>query len=445
MIIPPGAVPPMSRNHHPCLSCIGADAVPICGQMYNGSSTLARQNVPGFRRHVRDRELVVGLLWHSVNSGNLGIGALTQSQIAIVESIAAELDLSVRFHVLGWSDPWEPYAVGENVLAVPLKAVDFIPYSAGLHAAVRRCDLVCDIGAGDSFADIYGAKRFMYQAMSKAIVLLAGRPLVLSPQTIGPFKRPWAARVARQLIRRCRAVVVRDELSLAFVNDLDATIPVITATDVAFRLPYDPAHANGDGRIDVGINVSGLLFNGGYDRNNMFGLSVDYPELIRALLRHFTGVPNCRVHVVGHVLAEDQSVEDDRSVALALAREFPDVVVAPRFRSPSEAKSYIATMDFVSGSRMHACIAALSSGVPVLPLAYSRKFAGLFGSLGYPHVADCRKETTEAAVAKVIDAFENRVRLRTAVAAANRKARERLTAYEDVLRDCLSAAACRIP
>lgn len=409
--------------------------------MLNGSSTASREAAPVSRNGSRKSELTVGLLWHSVNSGNLGIGALTQSQIAIIEAIAAELDLSVRFHVIGWDDRLPPYATAANIHAVRLKAADFIPYFGGLHAAVRRCDLVCDIGAGDSFADIYGAKRFIFQAMSKAIVLLADRPLVLSPQTIGPFERPWARRIARRLIRRCRAVVVRDELSLAFVNGLDPAISVINATDVAFRLPYKRPPSNGDTRSHVGINASALLFHGGYDGNNMFGLAVDYPELIRALLRHFTALPGCQVHLVGHVLTEDEGVEDDRHLAMALAREFPGVIVAPRFDGPSQAKSYIAALDFLCASRMHACIAALSSGVAVLPLAYSRKFGGLFGSLGYPHVADCRTEATTAVVAKAIDTFEKRDFLRSAVAAANDEARRRLAPYEDVLRECLKSAA----
>ena len=68
-----------------------------------------------------------------------------------------------------------------------------------------------------------------------------------------------------------------------------------------------------------------------------------------------------------------------------LRARYPRAIVAPAFRTPVEAKSYIAGMDFFAGARMHACIAAVSSGVPVYPLAYSRKFNGLFvETLGYP-------------------------------------------------------------
>jgi hypothetical protein len=48
---------------------------------------------------------------------------------------------------------------------------------------------VLDIGAGDSFTDIYGPKRFAYLWLTKAMAIARRRPLVLSPQTIGPFSK----------------------------------------------------------------------------------------------------------------------------------------------------------------------------------------------------------------------------------------------------------------
>lgn len=77
------------------------------------------------------------------------------------------------------------------------------------------------------------------------------------------------------------------------------------------------------------------------------------------------------------------TIVDWQDARLLPAAEFPGSVLAPAFASPSEAKSYIAGMDFFMGARMHACITALLSGVPVVPMAYSLKFEGLFGSLDW--------------------------------------------------------------
>ncbi len=62
------------------------------------------------------------------------------------------------------------------------------------------------------------------------------------------------------------------------------------------------------------------------------------------------------------------------------------IEVAPRFLDPISAKSFIFGTDVLIGSRMHAAIAALSAGVPAMPLGYSDKFVSIFSELGYPDV-----------------------------------------------------------
>ena len=60
-------------------------------------------------------------------------------------------------------------------------------------------------------------------------------------------------------------------------------------------------------------------------------------------------------------------------------------------------------MDLFIGSRMHACIAAYSSNVPVLPLGYSKKFSGLFSeTLKYPFLIDLTKDFSEKSILSVI-------------------------------------------
>lgn len=62
---------------------------------------------------------------------------------------------------------------------------------------------------------------------------------------------------------------------------------------------------------------------------------------------------------------------------------------------------------------MHATIAAFSSGVPVLPMAYSRKFNGLFcDTLKYQHILDMKVSMEESALEIVCRSFENRYKLK---------------------------------
>lgn len=60
-------------------------------------------------------------------------------------------------------------------------------------------------------------------------------------------------------------------------------------------------------------------------------------------------------------------------------------------------------MDLLIAARMHASIAAYSSGVPVIPFAYSRKFEGVYNDLKYPYIINGRELSTEEAVLKTIN------------------------------------------
>ncbi|WP_343504083.1 polysaccharide pyruvyl transferase family protein [Alloyangia pacifica] len=393
-------------------------------------------------------ELVIGLLGHTVTSSNLGIGALTLSDIRILEEVAATLGRGIRFELTAWHEPHPVYIERPNLRYHPLSR-GFILRRDGLRAMARRCDLVLDICGGDSFTDIYGPKRFVMQLAAQAAVTGTGTPLGFAPQTIGPFNRIWARRAAAWILRRAAFVCARDALSSEYVRSFgDDRITLIEATDVAFHLPYVPrakAHEV-DGKIHVGINVSGLLFAGGYTGKNEFGLKMDYPTLLRRLIREFSERDDCVVHLIGHVIIDSASGagEDDQRACEQLGAEFPAVIVEPPAPGPSEAKSVISAMDYVFGARMHACIAAFSSGVPVLPMAYSRKFLGLFGTLGYGHVADCRTASSAEVEALILDGFDKRVQLAAQIESANREALRRLDLYRNFLAGVLSVPDRRV-
>lgn len=380
------------------------------------------------------RTVTIGLLWHSANSGNLGVGALTIGNIALIRQAAAAAEVEPLFLILGFVDPGrEAYVSGPDIELVRLNTKAMLP-GAALGQAVRRCDLVIDIGGGDSFTDIYGLKRFAFLFWSKALVIARRKPLVLAPQTIGPFTRPLQKLLAGWAMARARAVFCRDPISFQFAQLLSPGARRIQSVDVAFALPFEVPVASAD-RPRIGINVSGLLYNRGYDRANSFGMEIDYPQYIDRLLGALSRRSDLDVFIVPHVLSDAVPVDDDRAVADQLVASHPWLRRAPDFVDPSAAKSFIAGLDFLTGARMHACIAAYSAGVPVLPVAYSRKFSGLFqGVLNYPHLIPATGVTTDAAIAQTLDAIDRRDELGSSLHVSRILAEGILQGYVEELR-----------
>ena len=156
-------------------------------------------------------------------------------------------------------------------------------------------------------------------------------------------------------------------------------------------------------KINIGINISSLLWDSQWAKENHFGLTVDYEQYHVKILEWLMEQSKYKIHIIPHVIDFEQpdARENDYRVCLQLKKKYGDrIEIAPPFNTPIEAKSYIANMNIFIGSRMHATIGAISSGVATIPFSYSRKFEGLFGNLDYPYVISARKFSLEEALEK---------------------------------------------
>lgn len=387
------------------------------------------------------RPISIGLTWHSTNSGNLGVGALTVGNIQLVREVCAKAGLIPRFMIIGVKDAGPAYVGGTDI---DEERLDRSFLQKKYWPLLSRLDCVLDIGAGDSWADIYGRKRFMFLWLSKLLPILRGTPLMMSPQTIGPFSKRLYRRAAASLMKRMWMVVARDPLSDAVAREMAPKTPVIEAIDVAFALPFDRPERTSGGPLKIGVNVSALLVAGGYGRSNDYGMQIDYALLMERLIADLDGRDGVEVHLVAHVNAPHMPSDDDGRVADELARKFPKAVRVRDFVSPTDAKSYISGLDMLIAGRMHACIAAFSSGVPVVPVAYSRKFSGLFEDLlGYRHLVPVKGLDTEAALAFILDRVDRRDELAVDIARGNAMAEGRLNLYRDALERFFHEALAR--
>jgi colanic acid/amylovoran biosynthesis protein len=296
---------------------------------------------------------------------------------------------------------------------------------------IAEADIIGSLAGGDSFSDIYGLRRFFYVALPQLLVLFLDKPLTLLPQTFGPFNGLVTRKVAGFILRNAEQVYARDRESLDEIRPLmgrSRSQPAFSP-DMAFLLePVPPIKQSGGLNNNeqntplVGLNVSGLLYGGGYTRNNMFGLKSDYKELVRQIIDWFIVQMGARVVLVPHVFGSAGDLESDTAAGAAICRELGDqyrgrLQMISEEYDQHEMKHLIGQCDFFIGSRMHACIAALSQGVPAVGLAYSKKFLGVLRSVGAEGlVADLRERDTREVMALVENAYRLRKKTRSDLA-----------------------------
>ena len=217
--------------------------------------------------------------------------------------------------------------------------------------------MIFDVTFGDGFSDIYGKMWNVTTDMLKELAIKSGTPLILLPQTYGPYKDPKLKKWAQHIVKKCSFAYSRDTASAVEMNKICGN-KVEVLTDMAFALPYNKNEYPIDhNKINVGINVSSLLWDSAYAKDNKFGLKTEYKEFIVKLIQELLNCGRYRIHLIPHVIDAENygSAENDVRACDAVKKMFDndDVICAPAFDNPVDAKSYIANMDVFIGARMH--------------------------------------------------------------------------------------------
>ncbi len=288
----------------------------------------------------------VCILGARLHVGNLGCRALTVSLIRGIVNERPEAEITLLYtdkrtstfelkidekkvpvRVLNYRR--SPLAkLPENVVGILLLAVmhrlvrlrsvrhrieSYVPWIG----AIAEAEFVGQIHGGDSFTDLYGIVRLTLQTIENCIVLLLQKPLIMLPQTYGPFDGRIAKRMGGFVLRRSALIFGRDISSVGIAVELIGSpndVPVKHSPDVAFSLPvggllkskFEPDFAKGAGQIVVGVNVSGLLYAGGDRKKNRFGLRESYQQVMNVLICELLTRPNVEILLIPHVLGDSK-------------------------------------------------------------------------------------------------------------------------------------------
>jgi polysaccharide pyruvyl transferase WcaK-like protein len=401
-------------------------------------------------------KLTFCILGGAQNTGNLGVSALGAATIQNLKAVFPEChiilqqqslhpkNLTISFNrkvinieslFLHSSDKFKEWCGTKYALTIakltknlPVHLRDFIRSKVTTLQTISKADVVFDISGGDSFSSIYGENVFRSMMSFKQIPLLLGKPLVLLPQTFGPFDGELDCSQVASIFSKSALITSRDlgglqEITEIMKCSLDTCFSL--CPDVAFTLEPDPVslesksfftNFKNNGPI-IGLNVSGLLYASIID----FGIAIDYKKLIDLIIEWVIDEVGGKVLLVPHVFgtskmqATGTPVENTDLFAcnkllgkLKNGHRHSVGMIAGNYNS-GEIKYLIGKCDFFIGARMHACIAAVSQKIPTVALSYSKKFAGVFGLAGIPDIViDLRKGSTESCIEKISNIFSKR-------------------------------------
>ncbi|MBW6464226.1 MAG: polysaccharide pyruvyl transferase family protein [Firmicutes bacterium] len=297
------------------------------------------------------------------------------------------IDNGVKF-VQAYMPSYARYWVNLQRLPVPAlkRAGCPFPAPAWLKAQIASVDAVLAIG-GDNYSLDY---RIPSPVMGlDKLAMDMGKPVILWGASVGPFERePAFVPAIVKHLARMKTIAVRETVSYGYLTEALGLKNVSLIADPAFNLqkeeidlkPFWP-EAGVEGVL--GLNVSPLI-----ERYKRAGQSL-IDETV-AFVNHVVIEKGMGVLLVPHVTAlagADDSKSDYGYMNRLISRcsDLGDRIrLVPDCYNAAQLKYIIGNLRYFIGARTHATIAAMSSRIPTVSIAYSVKAQGinrdLFGS-----------------------------------------------------------------
>ena len=283
----------------------------------------------------------------------------------------------------------------------------------GLSKTLKQIRYVAAINGGDGFSDIYSTNTFLQRLYDIRIAISHHIPVILLPQTIGPFQHPKNKIIADKILIYAQSIYIRDDKYIKELDKLGVSYEI--TNDLSYYMSPQPFNINIKPHA-IGINISGLAYSNRF--RTLSGQFDNYKYLINRIIQEFQKI-NIPIYLIPHSYnyfkyeKDNDDLEAIRDTYNSLKDKNNVIMVDMNLISPKQ-KYIISQMNYFIGTRMHANFAAIFTKVPVFGLAYSYKFEGAFNKNGiYGQTAminNISKEEANIIVSNIISNYKSIVK-----------------------------------
>lgn len=283
-------------------------------------------------------------------------------------------------------------------------------FRAGGTLEVLGADKIVIAGGGY----MYSSKRrfnltLFHEMMCIIVPIVAGRAIVMMPQSIGPLTRRADRALVSRVLRHVRPVMAREPLAFAeTVGLLGSSHDIHLCPDVAF---YGwPSECQRDDVLSRDSFVVGIV------AMDWTWARIDGPVSLDRYcekLAQFATMNAQRGHEV--VFCAHSFMPEQEQVDIEIAHRVMGLIpeacrarcrIAEDARSPESLRAIYASCDVVVGTRLHSCILAMLEGTPAIALAYQPKAIGTYSMVGLSDLCFTADDFDVLSLQVLVDALE---------------------------------------
>ncbi|NTV70814.1 MAG: hypothetical protein HGA71_11785 [Azonexaceae bacterium] len=339
------------------------------------------------------------------NFGNRGCEALVRSTVATLRTQIKDAHFLVpSFDIPRDSAQW-PEAAENGVTFVPAPRVPasyrwwgrlcrLVPFLKSrkwpslrglpnLEEYLQKADAVVSIG-GDNYSLDYGVVSLFFFVGIAERAMELGKKTALWGASVGPFSQDgFVEKGMVNHLNRMNLVSVRESHSVNYLKSIGAVKSLQSVVDSAFALnrqSVDPAvflGSNVGGKL-IGLNVSEVMQISLKKYGSDLSVISETANFIDYILKETSYCVLLVPHVAplnGDKFNNDEVFLDE--VKKLVSQKNSRLLVTPSGLNCCQLKDVISKCHYFIGGRTHATIAALSTGVPTISIAYSIKARGI--------------------------------------------------------------------
>lgn len=374
-------------------------------------------------------------------SGNMGGQALYISMVESLREFLGEIEVTVisKYPVddahacreQGWR--MVSFATGTQLAFLPVVLLIWLLRSLGIPRSMLAVgplspyaenDVLVDL-SGISFTDARSLSGLVINSLWLMPAIATGIPLVKASQAMGPFNKLYVNLASRFFLPRAAVLVARGEKSARYLREFLPGRVIHELPDVAFALIPAP-----DEQVDRILSDNGLEAGKPYCVVGP-SLAVDimvaasgskrsYAEMMARVVDNLVELSGLPVILVPHERSHHGGSVDDLSVCRKVFEHVnhPETVkILTADYSAAVLKAIIARGEVAVGSRFHFLVAAMSSNVPGLAIAWSHKYYEMMKMVGMEeYVINHLDADDERLKNKVKQLWEERATLRSIIA-----------------------------
>ncbi len=291
-------------------------------------------------------------------------------------------------------------ATGKKILALLRDCFAWSRF-ARLAAAIRRSDLLLSCGGGYlfSFQRRFPGPTFWQIYLQIRLALALGKPVILLPQSYGPFRNRFSRFLVGRLIvhPQMKKVLAREEISLKLLKSLpsleESAAKISLCPDLAWAyLPGSgPAIPEIDGlpRPRIAITAISWSFPEAKNLREKAEKQERYLQTMVDICQTLHRQLQCSLLLISHSRGPSPAEDDLRITRRLFERIVPGIPAeyvhlrqSANGDPPDAIIAILKKSDLIISSRFHAAILGLLAEIPIVVIGYHHKSEGIMNLLG---------------------------------------------------------------